>query len=330
MPVCAVAELVEPTPKARYLWFDSIDSGFFNGWDLASAMHPQTILAYGFNDRPLMPDHVPAPPLFAGQTGLQADLSDRYDLHPGSARRIPGGPGVSLVRRHLIGNPRSSAQYSALDACSPGSASLRYADAPAHRRRPGLLVQLRPLAGAVVCLERDHGQPRVRDAGARPGTNGAVGCAAACPTRMPDRGAVRPGWHRCTGDGNSSRAGAGTGRSRRGLGARGSEGPSRDPTVPPSQSLAPAHNAAALALSCPAHVLDCCAVRARDFPVRSGRPVRHTSLGGRIMSRILGVALAAAVLVFSSPALAQQRAVPALSRFSGSDLPRGLVADGTP
>lgn len=57
VPVVAVAELVQPIPDARYLRFDSFDSRFFNGWDLASAMHPQTILAYGFNDRPLTPDH---------------------------------------------------------------------------------------------------------------------------------------------------------------------------------------------------------------------------------------------------------------------------------
>ena len=44
-------------PAARYLRFDSFDSRYYNGWDLASAMHPQTILAYAFNDRPLMADH---------------------------------------------------------------------------------------------------------------------------------------------------------------------------------------------------------------------------------------------------------------------------------
>ena len=33
--------------------FDSFDSDYYNGWDLASAMHPQTILAYAYNDRPL-------------------------------------------------------------------------------------------------------------------------------------------------------------------------------------------------------------------------------------------------------------------------------------
>jgi DMSO/TMAO reductase YedYZ molybdopterin-dependent catalytic subunit len=54
VPVAAIARMVEPTPEARYLRFDSFDSRYYNGWDLTSAMHPQTILAYGFNDRPLM------------------------------------------------------------------------------------------------------------------------------------------------------------------------------------------------------------------------------------------------------------------------------------
>ena len=57
VPVRAVAELVAPTAEARYLRFDSFDDGFFNGWDVASAMHPQTILAYAYNGRPLTPDH---------------------------------------------------------------------------------------------------------------------------------------------------------------------------------------------------------------------------------------------------------------------------------
>jgi DMSO/TMAO reductase YedYZ molybdopterin-dependent catalytic subunit len=53
VPLSVIAELVRPAPDARYLRFDSFDSGYSNGWDLASAMHPQTILAYAFNDRPL-------------------------------------------------------------------------------------------------------------------------------------------------------------------------------------------------------------------------------------------------------------------------------------
>ncbi len=62
VPVSAVAALVEPTAEARYLRFDSFDRSaqgvvYSNGWDAKSAMHPQTILAYGFNDRPLMAEH---------------------------------------------------------------------------------------------------------------------------------------------------------------------------------------------------------------------------------------------------------------------------------
>jgi DMSO/TMAO reductase YedYZ molybdopterin-dependent catalytic subunit len=57
VPVSAVADMVRPTHEARYLRFDSFDSRYSNGWDLTSAMHPQTILAYGFNDHPLMAEH---------------------------------------------------------------------------------------------------------------------------------------------------------------------------------------------------------------------------------------------------------------------------------
>jgi DMSO/TMAO reductase YedYZ molybdopterin-dependent catalytic subunit len=57
VPFSTIAGFVQPTPQARYLQFDSFDRGYFNGWDLKSAMHPQTILAYAFNDRDLMPDH---------------------------------------------------------------------------------------------------------------------------------------------------------------------------------------------------------------------------------------------------------------------------------
>jgi DMSO/TMAO reductase YedYZ molybdopterin-dependent catalytic subunit len=57
VPVSAVVSMVQPTPAARYLRFDSFDSRYYNGWDLVSAMHPQTILAYAYNDRPLEKNH---------------------------------------------------------------------------------------------------------------------------------------------------------------------------------------------------------------------------------------------------------------------------------
>ena len=57
VPVASVVALAQPTAAARYLRFDSFDHGYFNGWDLKSAMHPQTILAYAWNDRPITPAH---------------------------------------------------------------------------------------------------------------------------------------------------------------------------------------------------------------------------------------------------------------------------------
>jgi DMSO/TMAO reductase YedYZ molybdopterin-dependent catalytic subunit len=57
VPFSTIAELVQPTAKAKYVRFDSFDQGYFNGWDLASAMHPETILAYAMNDQPLTAEH---------------------------------------------------------------------------------------------------------------------------------------------------------------------------------------------------------------------------------------------------------------------------------
>ncbi len=56
-PLSSVIAMVEPKPEARYLRFDSFDEDYSNGWDLKSAMHPQTILAYAWNDRLLTPGH---------------------------------------------------------------------------------------------------------------------------------------------------------------------------------------------------------------------------------------------------------------------------------
>jgi DMSO/TMAO reductase YedYZ molybdopterin-dependent catalytic subunit len=57
VPLHVVADLAQPRPEARFVRFDSFDADYYNGWDLKSAMHPETMLAYGFNDRELMPDH---------------------------------------------------------------------------------------------------------------------------------------------------------------------------------------------------------------------------------------------------------------------------------
>lgn len=56
-PLSSVIAMAQPTAAARYIRFDTFDRGYSNGWDLKSAMHPQTILAYAWNDQPLAPDH---------------------------------------------------------------------------------------------------------------------------------------------------------------------------------------------------------------------------------------------------------------------------------
>jgi DMSO/TMAO reductase YedYZ molybdopterin-dependent catalytic subunit len=55
VPVSVILEMAQPADEAAYLRFDSFDRKYSNGWDLKSAMHPQTILAYAFNDHPLGP-----------------------------------------------------------------------------------------------------------------------------------------------------------------------------------------------------------------------------------------------------------------------------------
>ncbi|HVH66256.1 MAG TPA: molybdopterin-dependent oxidoreductase [Gemmatimonadales bacterium] len=57
VPVSAIVERCRPLPGARFISFASFDAGYTNGWDLASTLHPQTILAYGMNDNPLPPAH---------------------------------------------------------------------------------------------------------------------------------------------------------------------------------------------------------------------------------------------------------------------------------
>jgi len=44
--------LVQPKNSARYVYFESAD-GYLESWDLASALHPQTLMAYQKNGQPL-------------------------------------------------------------------------------------------------------------------------------------------------------------------------------------------------------------------------------------------------------------------------------------
>lgn len=48
--------LAQPKQNARYVYFKSAD-GYYESWDLASALHPQTLMAYQKNGQPLSADN---------------------------------------------------------------------------------------------------------------------------------------------------------------------------------------------------------------------------------------------------------------------------------
>ena len=52
-----VAKLVEPTADARYVDFASFDSDYHESWDIESAMHPQTLIAYAMDGQWLGAKH---------------------------------------------------------------------------------------------------------------------------------------------------------------------------------------------------------------------------------------------------------------------------------
>ncbi|HKG95487.1 MAG TPA: molybdopterin-dependent oxidoreductase [Gemmatimonadaceae bacterium] len=52
-----LARLVEPAPEVGYVDFESFDDGYHESWDLESATHPQTLVAYGMDGHLLSPGH---------------------------------------------------------------------------------------------------------------------------------------------------------------------------------------------------------------------------------------------------------------------------------
>jgi len=53
VPMAEIARLVGADGRARYVEFRSFEEGYYSSWDLESAIHPQTILAFGMNGGPL-------------------------------------------------------------------------------------------------------------------------------------------------------------------------------------------------------------------------------------------------------------------------------------
>ena len=57
VPFRELANLVRVAPEAHYVDFQSFDDDYHESWDLESAMHPQTVVAYGLDGKMLEPAH---------------------------------------------------------------------------------------------------------------------------------------------------------------------------------------------------------------------------------------------------------------------------------
>jgi DMSO/TMAO reductase YedYZ molybdopterin-dependent catalytic subunit len=55
--VSEIARLAGLDSRVQYVEYRSFDNGYWSGWDLASAMHPQTMLAYEMNGSPPQANH---------------------------------------------------------------------------------------------------------------------------------------------------------------------------------------------------------------------------------------------------------------------------------
>jgi len=57
VPFTELARLVRADPAARFVDFQSFDDDYHESWDIESAMHKQTVVAYGLDGNPLQPAH---------------------------------------------------------------------------------------------------------------------------------------------------------------------------------------------------------------------------------------------------------------------------------
>ena len=84
-----LAAIVNVSPAARYVDFQSFDKDYHESWDIESAMHPQTLIAYGLDGHMLGPRTVPRASAFAGEARLQnTKYLDPYRVHADAQRRL--------------------------------------------------------------------------------------------------------------------------------------------------------------------------------------------------------------------------------------------------
>ena len=57
VPMYELAKLVQPDPKAKFVDFQSFDDNYHESWDIESALHKQTVIAYALDGTMLAPAH---------------------------------------------------------------------------------------------------------------------------------------------------------------------------------------------------------------------------------------------------------------------------------
>jgi DMSO/TMAO reductase YedYZ molybdopterin-dependent catalytic subunit len=57
VPFAELARVVRPTPEAQFVDFQSFDDDYHESWDIESAVHPQTVVAYGLDGKLLEAAH---------------------------------------------------------------------------------------------------------------------------------------------------------------------------------------------------------------------------------------------------------------------------------
>jgi DMSO/TMAO reductase YedYZ molybdopterin-dependent catalytic subunit len=57
VPMRELAKLVQPGPQAKFVDFQSFDDGYHESWDIESALHRQTVVAYALDGTMLGPAH---------------------------------------------------------------------------------------------------------------------------------------------------------------------------------------------------------------------------------------------------------------------------------
>ena len=100
--VSELARLAGVRPDAKYVDFQSFDDGYHESWDIDSALHPQTLIAYAMDGKLLTPAHgAPARLHSPSSSAKEHEVPDACGLHAPAHRRLLERSGLRVVRGNL-------------------------------------------------------------------------------------------------------------------------------------------------------------------------------------------------------------------------------------